>query len=544
MRKMSYTSGSDGEKVELRESNNMVVVRTMKGKTLHDSIQSQGSRQSISKFQVKQKIPRANVTILAVKKTHKDPLRVRNEARKNLKQENNIRFAGRVLVDKGTSQPVIYTENIFVRFKPNTEKKFIQKILKDFKLKIKDEVKYAPNAYFVEAPEGTGMEIFNICKSILKKREVEYCEPELIRKAGKRKLPMPPSIYFRQWHLGSTRIGKRTIRASAQVAQAHGITQGRSITIAVIDDGVDIHHIEFNIKGKIKAPRDASYRNSDPTPKLPDDNHGTACAGVACASGIHKACGVAPASRLLPIRNVSELGSKDEADSIFWAVEHGADIISCSWGPDDGNWWNPKDRLHKTRQPIAALTSDALHYAATHGRKGRGCIILFAAGNGNENADLDKYVSHPDVLAVAACNDRSSKSVYSDFGDCIWVCFPSNDFELKRPHHNRPLTKGIWTTDRSGYVGEKRKGLADYISDFGGTSSACPGAAGVCALILSANPGLSRQEVKDILKLTADKIDIVQGNYNDKGHSKWYGYGRVNALKAVELALLLKRNPG
>lgn len=261
---------------------------------------------------------------------------------------------------------------------------------------------------------------------------------------------------------------------------------------------------------------------------------------MAVAAGLKKACGVAPAAKLIPVRNVSELGSKDEADSIIWAVQNGADIISCSWGPEDGEWWNPKDKLHKQKWPLAALTNDAFNYAVAYGRNGKGCIILFSAGNGNESADLDKYISHPNVIAVAACNDRGKKSVYSDYGKCIWVCFPSNDFEETNLRQPAPLTKGIWTTDRVGYAGYKRKKMADYNESFGGTSSACPGVAGVCALILAVNNNLTYTEVKNILRLSADKIDTAKGAYDDNGHSLLYGYGRVNAAKAVELAKSFK----
>lgn len=103
-----------------------------------------------------------------------------------------------------------------------------------------------------------------------------------------------------------------------------------------------------------------------------------------------------------------------------------------------------------------------------------------------------------------------------------------------------PLTKGIWTTDRIGYAGSKRKKMADYNESFGGTSSACPGVAGVCALILAANNNLTHTDVKNILRLSAEKIDTVKENYDDNGHSLLYGYGRVNAAKAVELAMAFK----
>jgi hypothetical protein len=534
MRKVSFTAG--GEKYDLTESNNFVAVRTDKGKTLHEALQTDASKQLLAKFTVKQQIDRANVTILQVKKTQKDPLAVRNEARKNFKKEKHIRFAGRVLIDPETKQPVIYTENIFIKFHGNVPVSKQKKIIKTATLSIKEKIKFSSNAYFLQSPEGTGQEVFDICKKLFRMKEVDYCEPELIRQMGKKKV-IASKIYFRQWHLKNTSIGKRKISNSISVSAAHAITKGKGATIAVIDDGVDIRHIEFSQKGKILAPKDVSYNTPDPMPKNWDDNHGTCCAGVACAAGIHKACGVAPDAKLIPIRNVSELGSKDEAFAIFYAVENGADVISCSWGPEDGDWWSTRSKLHGKRHPVSSLTSDAIHYAVTRGRGGKGCVILFAAGNGNEDADPDKYISHPEVLAVAACNDRGKKSVYSDYGKCIWMCFPSNDFKAINFKHPAPLTTGIWTTDRLGTKGHSRsRNFADYTDSFGGTSSACPGAAGVCALILSANPGLTWVDVKDILRLTADKIDPVKGKYDENGHSIYYGYGRVNAAKAVELA--------
>ena len=73
--------------------------------------------------------------------------------------------------------------------------------------------------------------------------------------------------------------------------------------------------------------------------------------------------------------------------------------------------------------------------------------------------------------------------------------------------HPRPLTAGIWTTDRNGHVGYNEGGIdaeavygdskGFYTATFGGTSSACPGVAGIAALILGVNPELTWSEVKE-----------------------------------------------
>ena len=156
--------------------------------------------------------------------------------------------------------------------------------------------------------------------------------------------------------------------------------------------------------------------------KADDDAHGTACAGVACAKGVDSP-GVAPMAKLMPIRLRSGLGSMSEANAFVWAADHGADVISCSWGPTDGDWWNPTDKNHKQVVALPDSSRLAMEYAMTKGRGGKGCVILFAAGNGNEKADNDGYASNPAIIAVAACNDRGKRSVYSDFGKNIWVAF-------------------------------------------------------------------------------------------------------------------------
>jgi subtilisin-like proprotein convertase family protein len=198
--------------------------------------------------------------------------------------------------------------------------------------------------------------------------------------------------------------------------------------------------------------------------------------------------------------------------------------------------------MHKQVSPLPPNTRLAIDYVTASGRGGKGCVVLFAAGNGNESVDNDGYASYPRVTAVAACNDRGKRSVYSDFGKAVWCAFPSDDMAHLPSNHPAPLTPGIWTTDRQGEAGYN-SGLpsegdvpGNYTNSFGGTSSACPGAAGIAALILSVNPALKWQEVKELLKRSCDKIDPSGGQYDAAGHSPLYGYGRLNALTAVQLA--------
>jgi subtilisin family serine protease len=258
---------------------------------------------------------------------------------------------------------------------------------------------------------------------------------------------------------------------------------------------------------------------------------------VATASGVN-ASGVAPDAILMPVRLSSNLGSMAEANAFKYAADNGADIISCSWGPADGNWSDPRDPAHTTLTDIPDSTRLSIDYCISKGRSGKGCVVAFAAGNGNEDIKYDGYASYAGVIAVAACNDTGRRSVYSDFGRSVWCSFPSSDLGYQPFKHPEPLTNGIYTTDRRGADGYNPNG--DYTDDFGGTSSSCPGLAGTVALMLSANPGLTCKKVREIIRDTCDRIDEKGGSYDSHGHSKYYGYGRVNALAAVRKAMNVK----
>lgn len=526
--------GKTGKRYSLTTSNEHLVVRTtnrapvLAARPFEVAPVSPEARALLGNFDLAARFREAGVDVLRAKPTRRAKS-LRDRARAVLKREPQIEFAGRVLVDPKAGRPVIYTENFFVKFDGDESATACRKIIKKHRLEIKRVLEYARNAYFVAASEGTGLKIFDIAEALLQEAAVEFCHPELIREARQR-AAFPP-----QWHLKKTSVGGQTIDQHASVEAAWPLSDGTGTIIAVIDDGVDLDHQEFRSSAKIVAPRDVTRKTNDPRPAN-GDNHGTACAGVACADGNFGASGVAPRARLMPIRFASNLGSQAEADAFVWAAQNGADVISCSWGPPDGDFTNPNDPDHHQVVPLPDSTRLAMEFAIKNGRNGKGCVICFAAGNGNESVNNDGYASYEKVIAVAACNDKGKKAPYSDFGPAVWCAFPSSNVFPS-------LTPGIWTTDRSGPLGYNHgsASLGDaaghYTDDFGGTSSSCPGVAGVAALILARNPNLRWDEVKDVIKRSCDRIDTSGGKYDANGHSHLYGYGRVNAKKAVELAM-------
>jgi subtilisin-like proprotein convertase family protein len=527
--------GKTGKRMSLSTSDEHVVVRTNDRSALlverpfEVAPVSAESRSLLSNFELAAEFREAGVEVLRTK-VERGSKSLRDRTRAALKKEPAIEFAGRVLVDPQAHRPVIYTENFFVKFDAELSPTACRNLLKKHGLTVKRKLEYARNAYFVCAPEDTGLKIFDIAEAVLKEPDVELCHPELIREIRRR------GAFSQQWHLKKASINGQVVDQHANVEAAWALSDGTGAIIAVIDDGVDLDHDEFRSSAKIVAPRDVTRRTDNPRPGN-RNNHGTACAGVACADGNFGASGVAPRARLMPIRLSSQLGSQAEADAFVWAAQNGADVISCSWGPADGDFTDPSDPVHNQIVELPDSTRLAMEFAFNNGRNGKGCVICFAAGNGNESVDNDGYASFPKVIAVAASNDRGKRAAYSDFGGAVWCAFPSNNGFPS-------ITPGIWTTDRSGELGYNAGGgttmgdvAGNYTNDFGGTSSASPGVAGVAALIIARNPNLRWDEVKDILKRSCDRIDTSGGQYDSTGRSPFYGFGRVNAKKAVELAM-------
>ena len=507
----------------------MIVTRTKDAGPIEAALRSDSGIEAVGQCQTLATFADAGVTVHRVT-ARKRMSALRDERRAVLKKEKALRFAGRVLVDQKSRRPVVYTENLFVKFQDDATSRKCKSALKQHGLTIKRKLEYLANAFFVAAKDGTGLKVFEIAEALLQHELVELCHPELIREIRQR------TAFDEQWHLKRTTVNGSNVNQHAKIESAWTSSQGEGVIIAVIDNGIDVDHEEFSSAAKIVAPRDVTRGTNDARPRYDSEKHGTACAGVACADGLRGASGVAPKARLMPIRFMSGLGSQAEADAFVWAADHGASVISCSWGPSDGDWWDPDDPLHNQVFPLPDSTRLAIDHAVNNGRNGKGCVICWAAGNGNESVDNDGYASYDRVVSVAACSDRGKRSVYSDFGDANWCCFPSNNFGSPPP-----LTPGIWTADRTGSQGyNPNNGGGDvagnYTEGFGGTSSSCPGAAGVAALVLARNPDLRWDEVKDVLKRCCDKIDRGSGEYDANGHSPNYGFGRLNGKKAVDLA--------
>ncbi len=299
-----------------------------------------------------------------------------------------------------------------------------------------------------------------------------------------------------------------------------------SVIIAVIDNGFDLEHPD--LAGKAVAPLTISTNAATVPRGAAYGDHATPCASVALApangSGI---VGAAPMARLMPLHGLTYSSYLTER-MFSHCVQRGADIISCSWGTIDAKF---RPGTYHER---------AIRKATTEGRGGKGCIVLFAAGN--EGKDHLNYYCHiPGVIAVGASTSNDTHPAYSNTGPGLSVVAPSDG--------GWPVlaARASWDAGMTSQPPAKRfyvdgRDRGPYHKHFGGTSSATPLVAGICALLLSANPALTSPQVKDILERTAEKIG-ERSAYNATGYSSRFGYGRVDADRAVAEALRLRSRP-
>lgn len=373
-----------------------------------------------------------------------------------------------------------------------------------------------------------------------------HAELDMIRIYEKRFTP-DDTMFAHQWHLqnhgqvdpeikdGATQLSIEGV--DSRVSEAWDVTMGvQTSVIAVLDDGVNINHPDIapNVTlGPYNYPDDWESHLSDPY-MGGVASHGTCCGGVAAARGDNGfgVSGVCPHCTLLPAlfwdpasgdSGLPTSGGFMASDAVLATlftdiVDLGAGVISNSWGPAGED---PQFEGAVSGNPeLSTVVTEAFDYAETDGRGGLGTVILFAAGNSNYDVSEDTYVSHPNVVGVAAVDDQGLKSYYSSYGDTVDVAAPSNGG-----------LNGITTVDTSVDAAEDPQ----YTNYFGGTSSATPFVAGVVGLILSANPAITAAQARQVLADSATEIDPVWGAWSG-GFSPFYGNGLVNAYRAVQMA--------
>ncbi len=413
-------------------------------------------------------------------------------------------------VDKNTSIPfrtnsgniVKINNQLIVSFKDLSVQKSIEKI---YDLKLIQSLSDTMYLYQVNNPATTS----KISNKIYEQKGIKFAHPnfKIIKKT--RAISNDPHADL-LWHLEDTSYNN----ADVNIKEAWKYTKGAGVKVAIYDDGIDINHVD--LRENIYAYANFNDPNTNIPNPMSDSWHGTATTGILAAKENNRGgVGVAPEVSLYAV-GYGDTVAKD-IQAYRWLMSEGVSIINNSWG---------------TYEQLDAY-NEIFKELATKGRDGKGIIIIFASGNktkGREkNLDLPNINDEsesPFVISVAASTSYNRIASYSNFGKSVDFTAPGGS-----------NVNGIFTTDATGVDGYNS---SDYNYNFMGTSAAAPIVAGVAALVLSINPELTREDVIKILKQTAQKLGVF--DYDENGHNIHWGYGKVDAGRAVKLAMYSKSN--
>ena len=360
------------------------------------------------------------------------------------------------------------------------------------------------------------------------KAGVVSAEPEIAIKAVPFFTPNDP-LFSQQWHLRNTGQNGAVPGVDINVTSVWDTYRGNGVQILVVDDSMQVDHPDLVSNVNLSIGWDYRSNDNDPSPGAAGDNHGTAVAGITAARG-NNGLGVSGVAFESTISGVRFVGSALPFSTFAQAIAHSnsvVDISNNSWG-----FTSPGVQIPTIVQ--AALAS------ATTGRNGLGKIILFAAGNGGPNDDVNLTPLGNSIytIAIGALNDQGDRASYSTPGSALVVSAPSGR-DATRP-------QGSTTTDVTGTNGYNPLVFSgdlpdfDYTQYFNGTSSATPVVSGVVALMLQANPNLGWRDVQEILIRTAKQVNPTNPAWvtNAAGYHFSYevGSGLVDAAAAVNTA--------
>jgi parallel beta-helix repeat protein len=348
--------------------------------------------------------------------------------------------------------------------------------------------------------------------------------------------------WWRQWNLH---------RGQTQVEDAWEIETGdTTVVIAVLDTGVELEHDD--LKGNLwknwgetagdgidndgngfvddrdgfrfsrQVPDTCCAQNSGDGDVAAYDPHGVHVTGIISAQTNNDSTGIAGIAGgwyddswqagdrgtgclVMPLS--VELDSSAIDDAICYAADNGASVINMSFAIDS-----------------TACLRRAINYADS-----LGVIMVAATGNGSTAVDFPARDSK--VLAVGAVKRSGVKAYYSNFGNAIDVVAPSGPCVY---HYNKVDCDDDHADSNHTYLWSTGDSSPDGYDFFSGTSAAAPQVSALAGLILSLRPGLDPEDVREIIRYSAD--DQVGDSADSLGFDIYYGYGRINAYKALIMA--------
>ena len=366
--------------------------------------------------------------------------------------------------------------------------------------------------------------------------------------------PTTEPLWAQQWDM-----------ARIDVPEAHQVTTGDpSVVVGVLDSGISSTHPDLATqiaKDKSASCLGGTVDTAESAWNPTTSDHGTHVAGTIAAAinGVGIA-GVAPGVKVASVKVVNDDGfiyPEAAVCGFMWAAEHGMQVTNNSYFIDP---WEFNCKNDPRQRPVWQAVQRAIRYSSSQG-------VLNVASAGNSNVDLQhKFVDSsspndgsypieertitgacvdlpaeaPGVVTVSAVGTQQLKSYYSSYGQgVVDVAAPGGDSRQPNPAVSTPANTILSTTfnpvTKTNGWGYKQ-----------GTSMASPHAAGVAALALSANPGLSPGALASTLERTAVALPCPEGVYDPRPglpvyqaectggeRNSFYGAGNVNAFNVV-----------
>jgi hypothetical protein len=262
--------------------------------------------------------------------------------------------------------------------------------------------------------------------------------------------------------------------AKLRLPEAHGLSRGANVIVAVIDSGIDVDHPE--LANAIADRFDALGAREGP------HVHGTGIAGVIVSHA--RLMGSAPSAKILAIRafgaapNGAQSTSFVILKSLDYAAAHGAQIVNMSFA-------GPQDPL--VERGIAASAA-------------KGIVLVAASGNAGPKSPPLYPAANPNVIAVSATDAHDRLFQPSNRGSHIALAAPGVEIFLPAPDGKYQMTSGTSFS-------------AAYIS-------------GLAALMMARNPQLKPDDVRAILTKTARDLGLP-------GRDDLFGAGEADAFGAV-----------
>ena len=352
----------------------------------------------------------------------------------------------------------------------------------------------APDMRLVKSADGSQSDVA-LAEALAASPDVELAAPNRLKRLHA--MPNDPLFSSEQWYLKSNDYA--AIRATG----AWDITTGSvSVPVAVVDSGVRLDHPDlaanflpgYDFVDMMSDPSDPGDADPlDPRCRSTSSWHGTAVSGFIAGIG-NNGQGIAGLNwrgGIVPVR-VSGICQGAYDSDIIAGLRWAAGLPTVAGAPDNPNpvkvmnlsigGWGTCREDGGSPSPYPALMRELI---------ASGVMLVGSAGNDSSNV-VDEPANCTGAIAVAAVTAEGYKTDYSSFGPEVLISAPGGSCNTRQ-------CKLLTTTSNLGKIGPAANGYTEKQ----GTSFSAPQVAGTIALMLAANPALTSDEVKTILRETA-----------------------------------------